>query len=87
MIPTFGLPAVLRCLAALWRLPDEGVLIDLHGPAAVAAAIERTVCHRANLTTGRFAEVAAAYRLNEAAIRATDADLQKCLQLGPKRWW
>lgn len=87
IIPTFGLPAVLRCLAALWRLPDESVFIDLHGSAAVAAAIERAVCHRANLTTGRFAEVAAVYRVNEAAIRAADADLQKCLQLGPKRWW
>lgn len=87
MIPVFGLPAVLRCLAALWRLPDEDVLLDLHGPAAVAAAIERVVCLRANLTTGRFAEVAAAYRVKEAAVRAADADLQKCLQLGPQRWW
>jgi hypothetical protein len=85
VIPIFGLPAVLRCLAALWRLPDEGVLLDLHGPAAVAAGIERVVCLRA--TTGRFAEVAAAYRVKEAAVRAADADLQKCLQLGPERWW
>ena len=87
VIPIFGLPAVLRCLAALWRLPDEGVFVDLHGPAAVAAGIERVVCLRANLTTGRFAEVAAAYRVKEAAVRAADADLQKCLQLGPQRWW
>ena len=87
VIPIFGLPAVLRCLAALWRLPDEGVLLDLHGPAAVAAGIERVVCLRANLTTGRFAEVAAAYRVKEAAVRAADADLQKCLQLGTERWW
>ena len=87
MIPIFGLPALLRCLAALWRLPDEGVFVDLHGPAAVAAGIERAVCLRANLTTGRFADVAAAYRVEEAAVRAADAGLQKCLQLGPERWW
>ncbi|HET7666744.1 MAG TPA: hypothetical protein VFK56_11900, partial [Mycobacterium sp.] len=87
VIPIFGLPAVLRCLAALWRLPDEGVLLDSHDPAAVAAAIERVVCLRANLTTGRFAEVAGAYRVKEAAVRAADADLQKCLRLGPERWW
>jgi hypothetical protein len=87
VIPIFGLPAVLRCLAALWRLPDEGVFLNLHGPAAAAAGIERVVCLRANLTTGRFAEVAAAYRVKEAAVRAADADLQKCLQLGTERWW
>ena len=86
-IPTFGLPGVLRCLAALWRLPDEDVFLDSHGPAAVAAGIERMVCQRANLTTGRFADIAAAYRVKEAAVRAADGDLQKCLRLGPERWW
>jgi hypothetical protein len=87
VIPTFGLPALLRCLAALWRLPDEHVFFNSHGPAAVAAGIERMVCQRANLTTGRFAEIAAAYRVTEAAVRAADTDLQKCLRLGPERWW
>ena len=87
VIPTFGLPGVLRCLAALWRLPDEDVFLDSHGPAAVAAGIERMVCQRANLTTGPFADIAAAYRVKEATVRAADADLQKCLRLGPERWW
>ena len=87
VISTFGLPAVLRCLAALWRLPDEDGVVDSHGPAAVAAGIERMVCQRANLTTGRFADIAAGYRVREAAVRAADAELQKCLRLGPKRWW
>jgi hypothetical protein len=87
VIPTFGLPCVLRCLAALWRLPDEDVFLDAHGAAAVAAAVERMVCHRAHLTTGRFADIAAVYRVKEAAVRAADADLQKCLRLGPQRWW
>jgi hypothetical protein len=87
VIPMFGLPGVLRCLAALWRLPDEDVFLDSHGPAAVAAGIERMVCQRANLTTGRFADIAAAYRVKEAAVRAADADLQKFLRLGPERWW
>lgn len=87
VVPVFGLPAVLRCLAALWRLPDESVFVGMHGPAVLAAGIERLVCLRANLTTGRFAEVAAAYRVEEAAVRAADADLQKCLRLGPERWW
>jgi hypothetical protein len=87
VIPPFGLPGVLRCLAALWRLPDQDVFLDSHGPAAVAAGIERMVCQRANLTTGRFAEIAAAYRVGEPAVRAADADLQKCLRLGPERWW
>lgn len=87
VIPTFGLPAVLRCLAALWRLPDEDSILSSHGPLAVAAALERTVCHRANMTTGRFADIAVAYRIEEAAVRAADTDLQKSLQLGPERWW
>ena len=87
VIPPFGLPGVLRCLAALWRLPDEDVFLGSHGPAAVAAGIERMVCQRANLATGRFADIAAAYRVEEAAVRAADADLRKCLALGPDRWW
>lgn len=87
VIQLFGLPTVLRCLAALWRLPGESGFVDLHGPAVLAAGIERLVCRRANLTTGRFAEVAAAYGVEEAAVRAADADLQKCLQLGSQRWW
>ena len=87
VIPMFGLPGVLRCLATLWRLPDEDVFLDSHGPAAVAAGIERMVCQRAKLTTGRFADVATAYRVNEASVRAADADLQKCLHLGSARWW
>lgn len=87
VIPMFGLPGVLRCLAALWRLPDENVFVDSHGPAAVAAGIERIVCQRANLTTGRFADVAVAYRIKEAAVRAADADLRKCLRLGSEKWW
>lgn len=87
VIPVFGLPGVLRCLAALWRLPDEDGFLDSHGLAAVAAGIERMVCQRANLTAGRFADVAAAYRVKEAAVRAADADLQKCLRLGADRWW
>jgi len=87
VIPRFGLPGVLRCLAALWRLPDEEVFLDSHGPVAVAAGIERMVCQRANLTPGRFADIAADYRVKEAAVRAADADLQKCLRLGPERWW
>lgn len=86
VIPTLGLPTVLRCLAALWRLPDD-VILGSHGPVAVAAAIERMVCQRANLTTGRFADIAVAYRITEAAVRAADADLQKNLRLGPERWW
>lgn len=87
VIPPYGLPTVLRCLAALWRLPDEDIVLDSHGPAAVAAGIERMVGQRANLTTGRFADIAAAYRVKEAAARAADVDLQKCLRLGPEKWW
>jgi hypothetical protein len=45
------------------------------------------VCQRANLTTGRFADIAANYRVKEAAVRAADADLQNSLRLGPDRWW
>jgi hypothetical protein len=87
MVPAFGLPAVLRGLAALWRLPNENDFFDSHGPAVIAAGIERVVCQRANLTTGRFADIAAGYRVEEAAVRSADADLQKCLRLGPQRWW
>ncbi|MDI3314371.1 MAG: hypothetical protein QJR12_08855 [Mycobacterium sp.] len=87
VIPVFGLPCVLRCLAALWRIPDENAVLDAHGPAAVAAGITRMVCQRAHLTTGRFADIAAAFRVEEGAVRAADTDLQKDLRLGPQQWW
>jgi ribosomal 50S subunit-associated protein YjgA (DUF615 family) len=83
----FGLPAVLRCMAALWRLPGEELFLASHDPAALAAGIERMVCRRANLIAGRFTDVAIAYHINEAAIRAADAELQKCLRLSPQQWW
>jgi hypothetical protein len=87
VVPRFGLSAILRCLAALWRLPDENIPLDSHGPAIVAAAIERMVCQRASLTSGRFADVAVAYRVKDAAVRAAHADLQKSLRLGSEKWW
>ena len=55
--------------------------------ATFAAGIERMVCQRANLTAGYFADIAAAYRVQETAVRAASADLQKCLRLGLERWW
>lgn len=85
--PHHGLPVVLRCLAAWWRLPDESTLTALHGPAALAAGIERMVCQRTGGSGGRYAEVAFAYRVDEGKVRTAGADLQGRLGLSPTTLW
>jgi hypothetical protein len=90
-LPRHGLPIVLRCLAAWWRVAGnvagDRTPADIHPPAVLAASVERMVCLRAGSPGGRYDEAAAAYRADESAVRAASTTLQKRLQLSPSRSW
>lgn len=85
--PEHGLPILLRCLAAWWRLPGEAALLAAHRAPVLAAALERMICYRAARPGSRYADVAAAYRVAEAAVRAASADLQAQLSLSATKVW
>lgn len=90
-LPRHGLPVVLRCLTAWWRVADNvadaGALTDRYPVAVLAASVERMVCVRACYRGGRYDEVAAAYRTEESAVRTASTMLQKRLQLSRSRSW
>lgn len=85
--PEHGLPILLRCLAAWWRLPGEAALVAAHPAPVLAAALERMICYRAARPGSRYADVAVAYRVDEAAVRAASADLQAQLSLSATKVW
>ena len=86
-LPNHGLPIVLRCLAAWWRLPDQAALTASHSPTALAAGLERLICYRAARPGARYAEAASAYRIDEHSVRRAGTDLQLQLQLSRTRLW
>jgi hypothetical protein len=45
------------------------------------------ICYRAARPGSRYADVAAAYRVAEAAVRAASADLQAQLSLSATKVW
>ena len=82
-----GLPVLLRCLAAWWRLPDESSLTAAHPAPVLAAALQRMICYRAGRPGSRYGEVAEGYRVDEHAVRAAGADLQAQLRLSSTTPW
>lgn len=85
--PEHGLPVVLRCLTAWWRLPEGETLVDTHGAEVIAAAIDRAISQRAGQPGGRYAEAAQTYRVDERALRVAGGDLQTQLKLSATRHW
>jgi hypothetical protein len=85
-VPVHGLPLVLRCLAAWWRVADRDELLQAHPADAIAAAIDRMVAYRAG-ASGRHDDAAAAYQVSAAAVRAVTADLQRRLRLSATCPW
>lgn len=81
-----GLPLTLRCVAAWWRLADRNQLLRAHSPELLAAAIDRMVSYRAG-ASGRYADAAAAYRVDPDEVRAVNDHLQRRLQLSASRPW
>ncbi|MEU6645841.1 hypothetical protein ABZ863_25275 [Saccharomonospora sp. NPDC046836] len=82
-----GLPVVLRCLAAWWRLPAERALIARHSAPALAAALQRMICYRAGRPGSRYADAAVAYLIDERRVRAASTDLQAQLRLSSTKLW
>ncbi len=93
-LPRCGLPLVLRCITAWWRLtggPGEpgGPALggaSAHSPTVLAAALERMISYRA-AGRGGYADAAAAYRVSETEVRAVTAALQRQLKLSATRQW
>jgi hypothetical protein len=93
-LPRRGLPLVLRCLAAWWRIagaPGQptrlaSVEFDDYPAALVASAIERLVGYRAT-GSGAYAEAATAYQVSEPDLRKITPVLQRHLQLSARRPW
>lgn len=86
VVAVHGLPLVLRCLAAWWRVEDRDKLLQAHPTEAVAAAIDRMVSYRTG-ANGRYDDAAAAYQVSVAAVRAATADLQCRLRLSATCPW
>lgn len=86
-LPIHGLPIVLRCLAAWWRLPDQTTLTTSHTTLALAASLDRLISYRAGRSGGRYADAASTYCTDERAVRAASADLQAQLQLSRTTLW
>ncbi|HSV67203.1 MAG TPA: hypothetical protein VLJ59_14995 [Mycobacteriales bacterium] len=82
-----GLPIVLRCPPAWWRVADDHTVAAAHPPAMLAASVERMVCLRPGSPGGRYDEAAAAYHVDEQAVRAASTALQKRLQLSRSCCW
>ena len=85
-VTRYGLPLILRCLAAWWRVPDAGQLLAAHPPDVLAAAVARMVAYRAG-AGGRYEETAAAFGVDVAAVRTAAAGLQRLLHLSGDRPW
>jgi len=84
-LPRFGLPLVVRCLAAWGRLGGVAALPDQPAPV-VAAALAALVARRAGL--GRTRDAAAAdHGADPAAVRAAAGALRDSLQLTDERGW
>jgi hypothetical protein len=81
-----GLPLTLRAFAAWWRIGDADELLTRHSPEALAAAIIRAVAYRAGVG-GRYDDVADAFRVEVAAVRAAASDVQRRVRLAQNRPW
>jgi hypothetical protein len=82
-----GLCVAARSVAAWERIAGSHErIVDGRAPRAVAAAVERLVAYRAG-GRGTFADAAAVYRVDEAAVRSADRAVRPVLALAPGRAW
>ena len=83
-LPSSGLPVLVRCLAAWWRL--QGARLPEVPAVTMAAAVAAVVGRRAGLTRTREG-TAADYAADPREVAATARVLQSLLGLAPDRWW
>jgi hypothetical protein len=79
-----GLPLVVRCLAACWRLRDPAALP--HPPPVLAAGLATLTCRHAGAWHPVQA-VTAALGVNPSEATAAADDLQQHLRLSPQQPW
>ncbi|MGH3207334.1 MAG: hypothetical protein ACRDNO_06210 [Trebonia sp.] len=82
-----GLCVAARSVAAWERIGDSHErILDGRAPRVVAAAADRLVAYRAG-GRGTFADAAAVYRVDEAAVRSADRAIRPVLALATGRPW
>jgi hypothetical protein len=86
-LPLRGLTMVLRMLTAWARVDDAEQLRHQHPRAVLAAAVDRLVSYRCRSHGSGYADVAALYRVDAAAVRAVNDTLQRRLKLSSTRVW
>jgi hypothetical protein len=85
VLPEEGLPLLIRCLTAWWRLGLEPAVLGV-APPVVAAALLRMVSWRSGIRV-TAAQSAERFGLTPDAVKAAEAVLKPRLQLGPGRLW
>ncbi len=86
-LPVRGLTMVLRMLTAWARVNDAEQLRQQHPRGVLAAAVDRLVSYRSRAYGSGYADVAALYRVDAAAVRAVNDPLQRRLKLSSTRVW
>jgi hypothetical protein len=82
-----GLCVAARSVAAWERIAGSHErILDGRAPRVVAAAVDRLVAYRAG-GRGTFANAAAVYRADEAAVRSADRAIRPVLALAPGQPW
>lgn len=84
-LPASGLPLVVRCLAAWWRVEDKP-LFSAHPPPVLAAALAAMIGRRAGLARTRVA-AAADHGADPDEVAAAARRLQALLGLSDVRSW
>jgi hypothetical protein len=85
-VTRYGLPLILRCLAAWWRVADADQLLAAHPPDALAAGVARMIAYRAG-AGGRYDATSATFGVDVAAVRAAATELQRLLRLSGDCPW
>jgi len=85
VLPAEGLPLLLRCLTAWWRLGLHPAATG-RPPSVVAAALLRLLSWRSGHRVPT-AECALRFGVDEAQIKAAEAGLKAGLKLGPDVRW
>jgi hypothetical protein len=82
-----GLCVAARSVAAWERIAGSHErILDGRTPRVAAAAVDRLIAYRAG-GRGTFADAAAVYRVDEAAVRSADRAVRPALALAPGRPW
>jgi hypothetical protein len=86
VLPVEGLPLLIRCLTAWWRLAPELTTAAGHPPEVISAALLRLISWRSGDRVAT-AESARRFRVNVAQIKSAESQLKTRLQLSADVVW